>query len=445
MKKSAVLIGLILLFLSIGSQASASYEDGIYSASSMGFGGQVTVKITIADRCITEVQATGPNETQAIGGRALDELPARIIAANGTQNVDAIAGATLTSRAVLQAANQCLVLAAMGATPSPTPTLSPVVTATPTPPPAIAHPEYRNGEYSAEAVGFGGTVHVQLSISNGWIIEVQATGPDETQAIGGRALDELPARIIAANGTQNVDAIAGATLTSRAVLQAANQCLVMAAMGATPSPTPTPSPVVTATPTPPPAIAHPEYRDGIFLGSASDFYGTVSVKLTILNGWIVDVIAQSGSPIGSAAVSRMPSRIVAMNGTDFVDTVAGATITSRAVLEAAEQCIEQSEDPSVPAHQSVVRIPAHIRQIEQEAFSNISAELIILPSACVQLESRAFADSQALRWIWIPSTVVQIADNAFDDCDLLHICTTANRAAHRYAEEHSIDCRLLPE
>ncbi len=303
MKKWLALICFFLLgFSSLGAYASAKYTDGLYRASAKGFGGDVTVEITIQDGHIAGVAAEGPNETPGIGSKALAELPGKIVATNGVENVDAIAGATLTSNAVLNAAAECLRLALNGATSAPTVTPTPAPTPTPTPPPVTAHPEYHDGAYTAQATGFGGAVTVSMIILDGWIVEVETEGENEVQAIGGRALAELPDKIIAANGVENVDAIAS------------------------------------------------------------------------------------------------------------------ATYTSKAVLKAAAQCLEQAVDTATDDRLSVIRIPEGVQIIEKESFCHTAVVFIVIPNGCKEIESRAFAGNAALRWVLIPSSVQQIAEDAFADC-----------------------------
>ncbi len=72
-----------------------------------GFGGEITVTVTVEDGKIVAVVAVGANETPGIGTPALDQLPTKIVEANGTQ-VDVIAGATYTSEGILQAVENAL-------------------------------------------------------------------------------------------------------------------------------------------------------------------------------------------------------------------------------------------------------------------------------------------------------------------------------------------------
>ena len=81
--------------------------DGSYTAAADGFGGEVTVTLTVAGGRISAVEVDASAETPSYGGKAAQQL-AEAILAKGSAKVDAVAGATVTSNAVLNAAQDCL-------------------------------------------------------------------------------------------------------------------------------------------------------------------------------------------------------------------------------------------------------------------------------------------------------------------------------------------------
>ena len=89
-----------------------------------------------------------------------------------------------------------------------------------------------SGTFTGTAVGMGGEDHpveVTLTLENGVITEVTATGEAETAGIGTKALDALPGEIVAANSLA-VDTVSGATITSDAILEAAAEALTQAGL-----------------------------------------------------------------------------------------------------------------------------------------------------------------------------------------------------------------------
>ena len=82
-------------------------EEGQAIGVGTGMGGDVVVRVTCQDGAITSVEVLSHNETPVISDPAIDQIPAAIVAAGSTQ-VDAVAGATLTSGAIIQAVNNAL-------------------------------------------------------------------------------------------------------------------------------------------------------------------------------------------------------------------------------------------------------------------------------------------------------------------------------------------------
>lgn len=65
---------------------------------------------------------------------------------------------------------------------------------------------------------------------------------------------------------------------------------------------------------------------------------------------------------------------------------------------------------------NVLKLPTGLREIEEEAFSGISAQAVIIPDGCVSIGAEAFANCENLLYVLIPSSVTEIAGNAFSGC-----------------------------
>ncbi len=113
MKKLICLI--LTLALALGAVSALSeaapavtlFTPGAYTVETQGFGGPITVTITVDENEITDVAITGPNETPGLGAVAVANLPEAILKAQ-TPNVDAVSGATVSSTAIIAAATQAL-------------------------------------------------------------------------------------------------------------------------------------------------------------------------------------------------------------------------------------------------------------------------------------------------------------------------------------------------
>lgn len=81
-------------------------KDGEYRASSIGYEDAVEVSVTIATGRIEKVEVTNHREKQFYSSIA--DTPPRIIAKQGVRNVDAVAGATITSEAIINATAKAL-------------------------------------------------------------------------------------------------------------------------------------------------------------------------------------------------------------------------------------------------------------------------------------------------------------------------------------------------
>lgn len=85
-----------------------AYAPGSYTAEAQGFGGTVSVSITVDDSgSISAVAITGDDETDGIGTNAIEQMPDQILAAQSAE-VDGVTAATYTSDAIKAALAEAL-------------------------------------------------------------------------------------------------------------------------------------------------------------------------------------------------------------------------------------------------------------------------------------------------------------------------------------------------
>lgn len=96
---------LLSLFLSAALMLCACALAETISVTEAGFGGDVTVALTVEDGVVTNVEITGNSETSTIGGAAIPVLAEAILEAQSPY-VEAVSGASVTSGAVLTAAEK---------------------------------------------------------------------------------------------------------------------------------------------------------------------------------------------------------------------------------------------------------------------------------------------------------------------------------------------------
>ena len=182
----------------------SAYTAGTYTGEADGFGGKVSVTITTDEAAITDVAITGDSETPEVGGAALEELAAQIMAAESAE-IEGVSGASLTSGAVKEAAAAALKAAeGEAAEEAEAPVDASAV----------------SGTFSGTSVGMQGDVTVTLTVENGTITAAELTECSETPAVCSVAKERIPAQIVEYQTTE-VDTVTGATLCSNAIMRAA--------------------------------------------------------------------------------------------------------------------------------------------------------------------------------------------------------------------------------
>lgn len=91
--------------------APSIYLDGIYTAEAMGFEGQITVQVTVAEDKITNITILSAEDEEEYLSRAKQVIPA--ILEGQSPNVDIVSGATYSSTGILNAVKLALAKAAV--------------------------------------------------------------------------------------------------------------------------------------------------------------------------------------------------------------------------------------------------------------------------------------------------------------------------------------------
>lgn len=78
------------------------YKDGTYTGSAQGFGGAITVQVTLANDEITDIQVTGASGEDSAYLSQAEGVISSIISAQST-DVDTVSGATFSSTGIINA------------------------------------------------------------------------------------------------------------------------------------------------------------------------------------------------------------------------------------------------------------------------------------------------------------------------------------------------------
>ena len=112
----AAVIAVSLFGYGCGAKSASTSSDagvsGDFTATAKGFGGDVSVTLTLTDGAITGCTAEGKDETEGVGSQAIAKMPGAI-AESGSIAVDGVSGATITSTAIKEAAAAALTAAGL--------------------------------------------------------------------------------------------------------------------------------------------------------------------------------------------------------------------------------------------------------------------------------------------------------------------------------------------
>ena len=345
------------------------YKDGTYQGSGTGFGGTITVQVTVSGGKITAVDILSASGETGSYFASAQGVVSKVLSSQ-SPNVDAVSGATYSSNGIIQAVQNALSQA--GNSDSATPAATPTPTPTPKPakkPKKDTSVSYKDGVYEGQAEGFDGIVTVKVTIKNGKIKKISNTNTD-TPEFFNKAWKTIKSNVISRQSTSEIDTVSGATFSSNGILGALSQALSKADQSGTTdskeediTPTPTAVPDETVTPIPtelPQPTKTPDnpsdeqpvvnlLKDGTYTGSAMGYSGQVNISLTIKDGKITEVTntnSDTRSFFNKAWRSIQP-KILEKQSTEGIDTVSGATFSSMGILDASKIALEQAKNTEV--------------------------------------------------------------------------------------------------
>ena len=337
-------------------------KDGTYKGSANGYGGKVTVNVTVSKKTMTAIDiVSAPGETDSFFQRAkgvIDEM----LTAQST-DVDVVSGATYSSNGIIGAVKNALfgtesnnaTAANAGNAGGSAPSVSKV----------SESGTWKDGTYTGSGKGFGGTISVKVTVKDGKISAIDVTSASgETASYFSKAKGIIPKMI--SGQTTNVDAASGATYSSNGIITAVRNALSKAETGKSSTKKKKKKNKknkkknsdsdsnnnnnITA-----PAEG---YEDGTYTGSAAcsgeQFKEySVTANVTIKNGKISAVGISSTAKgtnlkqfMSRDEIKNLPSLIVSKNGTSGVDAVSGATYSSHAIFNAVNDALSKAKKNS---------------------------------------------------------------------------------------------------
>lgn len=187
---------------------------GAMQVSSPGFREPIVMMVGFdTEGKVSSVAIISISDTPGIGSRVNNqEFLARFVGVENPNKVDGIAGATVSSSGVKGGVSKAVEF--LGAILAPQSAAGPIDLA--------AVPD---GTYKGTGDGLMGPIEVSVTVSGGKVTEVKVLSNSETPDVAGGALKQVPQAIVEKQSVK-VDAVSGATFTSKGILEAVRQALV---------------------------------------------------------------------------------------------------------------------------------------------------------------------------------------------------------------------------
>ena len=328
--------------------SKTGYQSPIAVTMGVGTDGVVT-KAVIGDSDFAETEGLG---TRVRTESYQAQFEGLVVAEGGA--IECLSGATVSSTAVLDASNaalKCVNEVALGNTPADGNLLAFGVAEKK---PAASAPVTGN---TATAQGFQSEVSVTATFdANGAVETIEIGSAEETPGFGTRCaedeafLNQFIGKTAPFTAGENVEVLSGATVTSNAVIDALNQL-----------------------------ASAPASAGAAVTGTAQGFQSEVTVTLTVDGGKIASIVIDSsnetpGFGTRCAEDEAFLAQFAGQSSPVSVDVLAGATVTSNAVIKAVEAALA-----NVPAEGEV---PATVIAEGENATLAVNAngEAIVTPN-----------------------------------------------------------------
>ena len=315
------------------AKGSFDLTDGVYKGTGTGYAGDITVAVQIKDKQIVAIDILSSSDDAAFFKRALD--------------VDTVSGATYSSRGIISAVKNALTGEKDSGTTGQSQSGSGAAAGSSTSVQAVEDPSaYKDGTYYGTGSGFGGTLKVKVEISGGKITSIQIMENQD----GSEYISKASALIntIIQNQSTNVDTVSGATYSSVGIIQAVRNALSQAAVST--SGTTTSGEAGNAgnsgnqNQDTSAATGNFPYKEGIYYGTAEGYSGNVSVAVVIQEKSIKAILITETSDDEAFFQRAMGvvKNVLKTQRTE-VDTVSGATYSSKGILGAIQNALKQAE------------------------------------------------------------------------------------------------------
>jgi len=278
---------------SVAQQSQAAvvnqiYQDGTYEGSGIGFRGTTKVSVTIANDKITKITTVSYRDDKQYYDRAFSTVTKKIVSSQSS-GVDAVSGATYSSRGIMQAVENALTQAKTALTSSTQSTSASMLA------------ENTSTESATTAAG---TTAPTTATAAGTTAATTATGTTSTGTTSTGTT---------ATGTTSTGTASTGTTATTATTAATTAAVASTTSGS--------------------------YKDGTYTGTGTGFKGgtgATKVSVVVAGGKITSITTVSykdDKQYYDRAFSTISKNIVSKQ-TASVDTVSGATYSSKGIIQA---------------------------------------------------------------------------------------------------------------
>ena len=213
---------------------------------------------------------------------------------------------------------------------------------------------YKDGVYYGSATGFAGPIKVKVVITDGKIASVEIVETSDGSSYISKA-SSITGKIVASQST-NVDTVSGATYSSVGIINAVRNALAQAAVnpgegGQQDLIVPElPEQKAEDVPAVPMVSGKFPYPDGTYYGTAEGYLGDITVAVVIQNQTIqsVEILSNEDDAAYFDRAKVVANRVVNQQTTG-VDTVSGATYSSRGILHAIQAALDAAKSAANPS------------------------------------------------------------------------------------------------
>lgn len=344
----------------VESLASGELRDGVYRGRGYGYKSWIVVEVTIEDGEIVSIEVVSSGDDESYFNRAKAVIQ-RVLLSQSV-DVDTVSGATYSSNGILEAIANALAKAQGGSASSSSAKASAASSSSSaSSKPAstsgvdVGESTYVDGTYTGRAYGYKSWIKVAVTIEGGKIktIVVISEGDDEAY------FDKATAVIkgVLKKQSTDVDTVSGATYSSKGILAAIENALSKATSATSSKKSSKSSSAGSSKKTAAVSAASVSgldvsgmtLADGTWTGEGDGYSASVNggcpieVAVTVEDGKIASVevtYSEEDDSYFDMALAVIDS-VLSSQSTD-VDTVSGATYSSKGILAAIEEALEKS-------------------------------------------------------------------------------------------------------